>query len=434
MKLKQKLFTAILICLPVVAWSAANNIDDAIKNINATESLSKAREIARDEVTELQNYEKYKTLDLTEMHADITSALADINNATPTDSSAQSGEISEEGQTDTNSDTSSDNKNELQEKIDSAKEKLDQAKETEQSFANRMLGGVTTAAVGLGSMQLAQGLAEKQADSAANKDMNAYIASMYCLIGNDYKSSRVELNEKVNIPQPTREFTNNRSEYLSLANELKTLKSALGLKAGIESEVVVDDLGLYQNTNKGITDGAYASRYRANAQNDADDKKALKDAEKTTKTRMIAGGVVAGAGMLAGMVGNSLINGELGKSIKGDNDDDDVSDNDVFKNVQLANLDQAKRLIEEYEGWDEIDTNSCKKKSNVIINGRTQDTYTCKYKDHKNREGKIKFEFDDLNEKDTKKVRETLREYFCGDKESKETKCNKKVSKVMSGN
>ena len=195
-----------------------------------------------------------------------------------------------------------------QQATEEAKEKLDQAKETEQSFANRMLGGVTTAAVGLGSMQLAQGLAEKQADSAANKDMNAYIASMYCLIGNDYKSSRVELNEKVNIPQPTREFTNNRSEYLSLANELKTLKSALGLKAGIESEVVVDDLGLYQNTNKGITDGAYASRYRANAQNDEDDKAELKKESKTTKTRMIVGGVVAGAGMLAGMVGNALIN------------------------------------------------------------------------------------------------------------------------------
>ena len=86
---------------------------------------------------------------------------------------------------------------------------------------------------------------------------------------------------------------------------------------GIEAEEIIDKAtaGLYDDENTGITGGAYASRYRAAAGNEKDEK-GLKSDKKEAKTRMIAGGVVAGVGVVGGIIGNSIINGKLGELIK----------------------------------------------------------------------------------------------------------------------
>ena len=312
---------------------------------------------------------------------------------------------------------------ELQAKVDEAQKKLDAAKEKEQSFANRMLGGLTTAATGIGGMQLAQGIAEKRADSAADKDMDAYIATMRCTYGSDDKPVPFGVTP-VELPGGNNaDLMKYRAEYIALAADLKERKTALNLKPGIEAEEILDKAttGLYDDENVGIAGGAYASRYRATTGSEKDEKGLASD-KKEAKTRMIAGGVVAGVGLVGGIVGNALIN----------RNDDGSAKYDAFSNIQLANTDQAKRLIDlvynDTNQSNKVNLDSCEKKSNVVISGRGQDTYTCKYK---NSEEKIQFEFDDLSESSSTTVRETLREYFCGNKNSTAIDCNNKVNKVM---
>jgi len=225
-------------------------------------------------------------------------------------------------------------------KINEAQKKYDQAKSNEQSFANRMLGGLTIAATGIGGMQLAQGIAEKKADDAANADMHAYVESMSCTYGDGktvkFGTEPVEL-PGANVP----ELMQYRTEYIALAENLKERKEALGLKPGIEAEEILDKatMGLYDDENTGITGGHYASRYRAAAGNE-EDEKGLKADRKEAKNRMIAGGVIAGVGVVGGIIGNSLINGKLG---------DIAKENAMKKKMRTATPEQNKKAINELQ-------------------------------------------------------------------------------------
>lgn len=198
--------------------------------------------------------------------------------------------------------------------IEKAQKKYDAAKENEQSLENRTLGSLTMAATGIGGMELAQGLSEQKADKAADADMLAYLATFQCKVGDKRYSggdSQIEIpggNELINLYQ----------EYMNLANDLKERKTALGKKAGIESEVVLDkaNMGLYDEVGHGIENGTYASLYRASKGNETDTQK-IDDTKSASKKRVIAGAVVGGAGAVGGMVGNSAINGKLGEAIQG---------------------------------------------------------------------------------------------------------------------
>ena len=183
--------------------------------------------------------------------------------------------------------------------------------------SNRLLTAATTAATGIGGMELAQGLAEQKADKAAEQDMSAYIATMRCTYGNGKQVKAG--NEEIELPGGNdATMMKLRAEYITLANDLKERKAALDMKPGIESEEILDkaDLGLYDDENIGITDGAYASLYRAQMLNSEKDQQQIDEAKKTSKTRVIAGGVAAGVGVVGGLVGDSLINGKLGEKIK----------------------------------------------------------------------------------------------------------------------
>ena len=223
-------------------------------------------------------------------------------------------------------DTSSDTKRvEIFKRVESAVGKLDEnmndleqnykdVKENEQSLANRTLTAATTAATGVGGMKLAQGLAEQKADAAAEQDMEAYMATMRCTYagGQSVKAGP----EEVELPGGNdANIIKYRSEYLSLASSLKERKEALGLKLGIEAEEILDkaNIGLYDQENKGITDGTYASLYRAKNGSEKDQAKIDADKEKSAKNVKI-GGIVAGVGVIGGVVGNLLINGNKAKN------------------------------------------------------------------------------------------------------------------------
>jgi hypothetical protein len=250
-----------------------------------------------------------------------------------------------------NDNQQSEQTDDLQAKVDEAQAKLDKAKETEQSLANRMLGGLTTAATGIGGMQLAQGLAEKSADSAADKDMDAYMATMKCTYG-DGKSVPFSV-EPVELPGGNNaDLMKYRAEYVALAADLKERKTALDMTPGIEAEEIIDKAtaGLYDDENTGITGGAYASRYRAAVGNEKDEK-GLKSDKKEAKTRMIAGGVVAGVGVVGGIIGNSIINGKLGELIK------ESRENRQKSKDHDATVESIKRVLKNkgYTNVDDLD-------------------------------------------------------------------------------
>ena len=200
------------------------------------------------------------------------------------------------------------------EQLSALEENATAMKEKEQSKENRLLTAATTAATGIGGMELAQGLAEQKADKAAEQDMSAYIATMRCTYGNGKQVKAG--NEEIELPGGNdATLMKYRAEYIALANDLKERKAALDMKPGIESEEILDkaDLGLYDDENIGITDGAYASLYRSQMLNSEKDQEQIAADKKTSKTRVIAGGVAAGAGVVGGIVGDALINKDAPK-------------------------------------------------------------------------------------------------------------------------
>ena len=169
------------------------------------------------------------------------------------------------------------------------------------------------AATGIGGMQLAQGLAEQKADKDAEQDMAAYMATFRCTYGNG-KSVKGGTTE-IELPGGNDpEIMKLRNEYFALAADLKERKEALGMKPGIESEVILDkaQMGLYDDENVGITDGAYASLYRAAMGNEKDQAK-LQEMKDTSKKRVVGGAIAVAAGTVVGIVGNQIINGKKTK-------------------------------------------------------------------------------------------------------------------------
>jgi len=180
------------------------------------------------------------------------------------------------------------------------------AKEKEQSFANRMLSGITMAATGAGGQMLAQSLAERNADADAERDMSAYLATFQCKWGSSSVpggEQNVELaggNELISLYQ----------EYVALANDLKARKAALDMTAGIESNPILDGAtsGLYDDVSTGVTSGAYASLARALADPSGADAQKWAAQKDQTEKILTTGAITAGTGTVGGVVGNVLIN------------------------------------------------------------------------------------------------------------------------------
>lgn len=196
---------------------------------------------------------------------------------------------------------------ELYEELSVLEQKYRAAREREQSLANRMLGAAAMGAGGIGGMMLASGLAESAVDADAERDMRAYLATFKC----DYGAGMNIRGGETNIELPgAGELVPLYAEYVALANDLKKRKEQLGLKPGIESEPILDSAttGLYDDVSNGITDGVYVSLSRALADPDGVDAKKWAEQVDATKQKTKTGGVVGGAGVAGGAVGNMIIN------------------------------------------------------------------------------------------------------------------------------
>ena len=203
---------------------------------------------------------------------------------------------------------------ELEEKLKTAQDALKTAKEKENSWANRALGATTTAATSLGAMQLAEGIAEKKADEEAEKQMRNYITTMKCEYGG---GKHVDFGVEETLPGGN-ELLDYYTEYKQLADNLKTTKAALGLGAGIESEVLYDraQSGLYQYANTGKTGGGETSLFRALTDSESEDATAWSEQKETASKKLKVGGGVAAGGAAVGVIGNAAINTDMIQNIK----------------------------------------------------------------------------------------------------------------------
>ena len=180
------------------------------------------------------------------------------------------------------------------------------AKTAEKSIENKLLGGATMAATGIGGMQLAQGIAEKGADEGASKEMQEYLKTVSCGVSGGSRDLKYGASGK--MPSITRQFSDMRFEYVELSRKMKAAKEGLGLPAGIESELLVDTSMLYDSagTNQnGISKNFDTASQRASSDSGGQ--------------RASIGGLVAGAGVIGGVVGNTVINNgdsPLGKGLK----------------------------------------------------------------------------------------------------------------------
>ena len=99
-------------------------------------------------------------------------------------------------------------------------------------------------------------------------------------------------------------------EYIKLAADLKEAKEGLGMKPGIESEVVFDKAatGLYDNESLGRLGGTFASLSRALLDESSRDASEIAKQQADTEQRKTIGMVATGAGVVGGVVGNMVVN------------------------------------------------------------------------------------------------------------------------------
>lgn len=194
-----------------------------------------------------------------------------------------------------------------------------------QSGMNKAISSVSTAAIGIGSMQLAQGLAEKKADKEAIRDMQDYLSKLYC----SYSNKRANYGD-VNITLDAEHRLDLlREEYFNKAAELKNTKEQLGLKAGIESEVILDEktTGLYEYQDLGRASSAFGRLSEALLDENSRDAQMLAEQQATSQKRVTGGAIALGAGVVTSIGGHALVNAVAKKKAEqeANKTDDDTS-------------------------------------------------------------------------------------------------------------
>ena len=182
----------------------------------------------------------------------------------------------------------------------------DAAHENETSLKNKLIGAAGIGVTGIGGMMIGEALSEQDADDDIERQMRAYINTFRC----EYGNYPAVAGGKTNIELPGgNELFNLYAQYATLSNDLKVRKEALGIKPGIESEVVWDkaETGLYDDVGTGIVAGSYASVARALLLGGAD-AAAWAAQKNATAEKLQTGIIVAGAGAIGSALANAQLN------------------------------------------------------------------------------------------------------------------------------
>jgi flagellar motor protein MotB len=209
-------------------------------------------------------------------------------------------------------------KEQSDQKIDELRENAQALKDKEQSVENRTLGAAAIGATGIGAMNAMSGLAEQSADAAAERDMRAYLATFRCNYGG---GTNVRGGETDVMLPGGNDLTALWTDYIDLAGQLKETKESLGMRAGIESEIIIDkaNSGLYDNAAIGKVSGGYTSLARALMDPTGADAVAWAQQTSAAKDKTKTGMITAAAGIGVGVLGNLALNttGDDGKNIFG---------------------------------------------------------------------------------------------------------------------
>ena len=204
-----------------------------------------------------------------------------------------------------------------EEEVKELKENAQKMEENKNSLVNRTIGAAGIGAVGIGGMMAAGALAEQAADQEAEEAMRAYLNTFSCEYGSNQRVSGGTIG--IEIPGGNDMF-NLYTQYAQLANDLKIRKAALGIKPGIESEVVIDKAttGLYDDVGTGITGGNYASVARALTDPNSEDAKRWNEQKDKTAKNLKTGAITAGVGAAASLAANLAVNSGKDKQDKTD--------------------------------------------------------------------------------------------------------------------
>lgn len=221
-----------------------------------------------------------------------------------------------------------------QKKIDELKDNAQKMRDKERSTENKLLGAAGIGATGIGAMQMLSASAEQSADQDAEAAMRAYLATFHCNYGMGKNIAGGE--KQVELPGGN-ELIGLYAEYVNLANDLKIRKNALGMRAGIESEPILDSAtsGLYDDIAIGKTSGAYTSLARAIMDPTGADAIAWAAQKSDSADKLKSGAITAGIGALGSLAGNLAINSGDAKKNKV---------NDI-----IAEFDKKKKIFQDLE-------------------------------------------------------------------------------------
>lgn len=193
-----------------------------------------------------------------------------------------------------------------------------------QSWANKGVTGLSTLMTGEGAKMAAQAWAEQIADRDAETEMRDYIAGMRCEYGN---GNTVKLGDETDLPGGN-ELGKNKTEFKTLLSNLRRTKTALGLRPGIESEILYNpdeeaevlydraETGLYQYRVAEIATGDNVSLARALMNPDGDDATKWNEQKAETSKNLTTGTLLTAGGLAVGIGGNYLANRNHEKEYK----------------------------------------------------------------------------------------------------------------------
>ena len=338
--MKRPLVAALMLLYPLVAFGAAktDGVDtSSLENAQTFDDLKAAYQDTSNEV--MKKYDKQ--IDREEIIAAQGQVLENIEaldevlaeDALKAEKKAEKNQDSEPEATLSEEDSLA--------QIEELQANADAMREKEQSFGNRMVGGTAMGTMGIGGQMIGSALAEQSADSDAEMDMAAYLATFKCDYGAGMNIAGGTLNVELpgaNILLPI------YTEYVTLAADLKTRKEALGMAPGIESNEILDAAtsGLYDNVSTGVTGGAYASIARALMNPEGADAAAWAAQKAETSEQLKAGAITAGVGALVGISGNVLLN-EIGPNKVEERSDEIMSEYDKKRRIIREELEEVEK-------------------------------------------------------------------------------------------
>ena len=299
--MKRPLVAALMLLYPLVAFGAAKTggVDTAsLENAKTIEELTAAYQTSAQAVIQ-----KYKSQNVDQKELDAANKQVTENITSVTE--AQKDGSLDDALEDTAEPTLTEEQS--QAKIDELEANAEALREQEQSLGNRLASGAAMGAMGIGGQMIGSALAEQSADSDAEMDMAAYLATFKCDYGAGMNITGGTMNVELpgaNILLPI------YTEYVTLAADLKTRKEALGMTPGIESNEILDAAtsGLYDDVSTGVTGGSFASIARALMNPEGADAAAWAAQKSETSEQLKTGAITAGVGAVVGIAGNAIFN------------------------------------------------------------------------------------------------------------------------------